>query len=115
MSSTYRPPRPEHQANPDFAQMLAPVRAAFIASLPEHIEAFENYCNLEARAERLEVADALTRRAHRIFGVAETLSFPALGRTALKLEVEMSNDDTGSDLSHLAGQLVSEMYRALHS
>ncbi|MBS8225933.1 Hpt domain-containing protein [Vannielia litorea] len=115
MSSTYRPHSPEESAAHDFTQMLAPVRAAFIASLPEHIEAFENYCNLEARAARLEVADTLTRRAHRIFGVAETLSFPKLGRTALKLEVEMSNDDTGTDLSQLAGELVSEMYHALNS
>ncbi|WP_168222997.1 Hpt domain-containing protein [Oceanicola sp. D3] len=86
-----------------------------MSSLPEHIEAFENYCALEAQAARLEVADGLARRAHRIFGVAETLSFPKLGQTALKLEVEISNDSTGTDLSHLAGELVSEMYQALNS
>ncbi|MGR3793464.1 hypothetical protein [Vannielia sp. SX4] len=98
-----------------FAAMLAPVRSAFLASLPDHIAAFEEFCELECDEDRLELAGGLARRAHRIFGVAETLSFPKLGRSALDLEIKLGARTEIGALDGLVTNFVSEMRQALHA
>ncbi|MCO6384634.1 MAG: Hpt domain-containing protein [Vannielia sp.] len=115
MNSAFnRSSMPVDAAN-SFAAMLAPVRVAFLKSLPEHICFFEEYRDAEAGAKRDDMEQQLARRAHRIVGVAQTLSYGRLGRLASRLEYALTDGNAEADVPPLVTEVIEEMLFATNS
>lgn len=98
-----------------FANMLYPVKVAFLKTLPAHVAAFEGFLNLSDSEDPEAALSDLAARAHKITGVAETLSFRELGRLAAHFETQMLMDYQPETVKASVTQLVFEMKLALNT
>ncbi len=104
----------------DLAARLAPIRAHFLSTLGPRRERLAAFCARPDPLPAPELVRQLQEDAHKIRGVALTLGFEALGKTAGRLDEfldpwqrALSALPVDADIVSAMSSLVAEIDRAL--
>jgi len=99
-------PEQELTESETFEAMFGPIRARFRQSMVAHVEAMERATDQGEGLRTPGALEAVAARAHKISGVAATLGYVEIGRSATAVEtsivaLERSTTFTVSDLERL--------------